>query len=98
MKNISIALAVLTFGLVLWSCQPQKKEAFVLTAPAGDRPTKIVKGGETVLPNGRIITPYGNTFTVAPHPFGLTLSHDGTVAVTANSGTSPLSISLFSGY
>jgi len=94
MKKLFIAFAVLAFGLILWSCQPQKKEAAVLTAPAGDRPTKIVKGGETVLPNGRLITPFGNTFTVAPHPFGLTLSHDGKVAVTANSGTSPLSISI----
>ncbi len=31
---------------------------------------------------------------MAPHPFGLTLSADGSVAVTANSGTSPISISI----
>ena len=31
---------------------------------------------------------------VAPHPYGLTLSPDGNTAVTANSGTSPLSITI----
>jgi YVTN family beta-propeller protein len=31
---------------------------------------------------------------VAPHPFGLALSGDGKTAVTANSGTQPLSISI----
>jgi YVTN family beta-propeller protein len=31
---------------------------------------------------------------VAPHPFGLALSSDGRIAVTANSGVSPLSISI----
>jgi len=47
-----------------------------------------------VIPNGRIITPYGKSVEVAPHPYGLTLSPDGTVAVTANSGTAPISISI----
>ncbi len=31
---------------------------------------------------------------MAPHPFGLAVSHDGTIAVTANSGINPLSISI----
>jgi YVTN family beta-propeller protein len=47
-----------------------------------------------VIPNGRFLTPYGKSVEVAPHPFGLTLSADGSVAVTANSGTSPISISI----
>lgn len=38
--------------------------------------------------------PPGNLRQVAPHPYGLTLSPDGTVAVTANSGVRPFSISI----
>lgn len=66
----------------------------VVSSPSGNLPTKIDKNGQTIIPNGRIIRPYGKTIDVAPHPFGLTLSHDGNVAVTANSGTSPISISI----
>lgn len=72
----------------------QKKEVWIATAPAGDRFVTIDKNGETVIPNGRILTPAGNCITVAPHPFGLTLSPDGNTAITANSGTSPLSITI----
>jgi YVTN family beta-propeller protein len=50
--------------------------------------------GATVIPNGRILTPTGKNYTVAPHPFGLALSNNGEFAVTANSGTNPLSISI----
>jgi WD40 repeat protein len=68
-----------------------------LAAPAGDRPTSIQRHGETVIPNGRIITPAGTSLTVAPHPYGLTISPDGKTVVTANSGVSPFSISVASG-
>jgi len=69
-----------------------------LSAPAGNRITKIDPTGKTVIPNGRFLTPYGSSITVAPHPFGLALSPDGTVAVTANSGTSPISISIIKNF
>jgi gluconolactonase len=45
-------------------------------APAGERPARIDPGGETVLPNGRVITPRGRQFFTAPHPYGLALSPD----------------------
>ena len=66
----------------------------VVSSPCGSLYTKINKSGTTVIPNGRLLTPFGISVEVAPHPYGLTLSADGTVAVTANSGTSPLSISI----
>lgn len=47
-----------------------------------------------MIPNGRLLTPSGKSFAVAPHPFGLALSGDGEIAVTANSGIQPLSISI----
>ena len=65
-----------------------------LQAPAGSRPVKIDPTGETVLPNGRLITPLGKHIKVAPHPYGLALSPDGKTLVTANSGTSPFSFSV----
>jgi YVTN family beta-propeller protein len=55
---------------------------------------EINKEAKTVLPNGRFITPAGKTHEVAPHPYGLILSPDGHIAVTSNSGTNPLSISI----
>lgn len=68
-----------------------------LRAPAGTRPTAIDPGGETVLPNGRLITPRGIQVKVAPHPYGLALSPDGKTLVTANSGTAPFSVSIVTG-
>ena len=67
---------------------------FIISAPAGDAYIKIDKSGKTVIPNGRIIAPIGKVHQVAPHPYGLTLSMDGSIAVTANSGTNPISISI----
>ena len=66
----------------------------VVSSPSGSLYTNISKTGKTIIPNGRFLTPYGKSVEVAPHPFGLTLSPDGTVAVTANSGTEPISISI----
>ncbi len=66
----------------------------VLSAPAGELYTRIDPDGVTVIPNGRLIRPIGRSVTVAPHPFGLILSRSGDLAITANSGTEPLSISI----
>ena len=84
--------------LCLFSCSTTKNGLVTLSAPAGNRITKIDPTGKTVIPNGRFLTPYGSSITVAPHPFGLALSPDGTVAVTANSGTSPISISIIKNF
>jgi YVTN family beta-propeller protein len=65
-----------------------------LRAPAAERPVKIDLSGQTILPNGRLITPLGRHVKVAPHPYGLALSPDGKTLVTANSGTHPFSASI----
>jgi len=67
---------------------------WIISAPSGNQFTKIDKEAETVIPNGRYVTPAGKSIMTAPHPYGLTLSPDGNIAVTANSGTSPLSITI----
>jgi YVTN family beta-propeller protein len=76
------------------SCAKQDDPVWLITAPAGRAPTAIDRAGTTVIPNGRLLTPAGRQITVAPHPYGLTLSPDGHVAVTANSGIRPFSLSI----
>jgi len=90
MKKFFIFIAAISLTL---TCKAQNQE-YVITPPAGNKFTHIDKKGETVIPNGRIITPAGKCYTVAPHPYGLAISNDGKIAVTANSGTSPLSITI----
>jgi len=87
------ALLLLLFFYSIFALMAQDNQ-FIISAPAGDKPTKININGATVIPNGRIITPTGKSFVVAPHPYGLVLSNDGDIAITANSGTNPISISI----
>jgi len=90
------SIFVFIFCLIISSSygQSTSSKLKVVSSPSGSLYTRINKKGKTVIPNGRFITPFGRSVEVAPHPFGLTLSVDGTVAVTANSGTSPISISI----
>jgi YVTN family beta-propeller protein len=74
--------------------QHARQVTLELQAPAGNRPVKIDLSGETILPNGRLITPLGRQIKVAPHPYGLALSPGGKTLVTANSGTHPFSASV----
>ena len=67
---------------------------YVISAPARDEYVIINKDGKTVIPNGRYVSPLGKTHKVAPHPFGLAISSDGNIAITANSGTNPISINI----
>lgn len=88
--SLNLIFVLFTLGAAAQVNQSLK----VVSSPAFDKYTRIDKAGITVIPNGRFIAPYGKTIEVAPHPYGLTLSADGSVAVTANSGTSPISISI----
>lgn len=88
--KIAFYLAML---MLLSSCAP-KNDPWIISSPSGEKYVTIDKTGETIIPNGRILTPVGKSIVVAPHPFGLTLSPDGNTAVTANSGTKPLSITI----
>ncbi len=94
MKHYKLLTLLLVAVLSLPECKNSKSDVIVLSAPAGKRFTRINTDGATVIPNGRFITPEGKCIMVAPHPFGLALSHDGGTAVTANSGVKPLSISI----
>jgi DNA-binding beta-propeller fold protein YncE len=95
-----ILIALLTYfgqaGLAQ-AQNPRHLSPFPLSAPAGNRPTRIDPSGQTILPSGRLITPLGRQVKVAPHPYGLTLSPDGKTLVTVNSGTKPFSVSILTG-
>jgi DNA-binding beta-propeller fold protein YncE len=98
MRVSGIRLAAFIFfvsGAIFFSgCQKRSEQVAELVAPAGNRPAQIVPRGETVLPNGRLVTPQGVEVNVAPHPYGLALSPDGKTLVTSNSGTWPFSASI----
>ena len=91
-------LIQLLLVLLITACSNQDhtndESLWVISAPAKDEFTKVDRNGKTVIPNGRYLTPAGKNIITAPHPYGLTVSPDGNVAVTANSGTSPLSITI----
>lgn len=70
------------------------QDNWIIEAPSDTLYTSVQINGTTVLPNGRLIRPYGHTFQVAPHPYGLAISADGQTIVTANSGIAPISISI----
>jgi len=93
---MKLKAAFFIFILILAnSCSENKNSSpWIISAPAGDRYVSIDFNGESIIPNGRIISPAGKSIVVAPHPYGLTISPDGNTAVTANSGTGPLSITI----
>jgi YVTN family beta-propeller protein len=90
MKKTLITILVATS---LMNAQ-SKYDPWVFSAPAKYEFTKIDLQGKTIIPNGRFITPPGKNIVTAPHPYGLALSSDGNIIVTANSGTEPLSITI----
>ena len=80
--------------LLLLAAQRDSQRNLELRAPAVNHLVKIDLSGQTILPNGRLITPLGHHVKVAPHPYGLALSPDGKTLVTANSGTHPFSVTI----
>ena len=64
-------------------------------APAGTKPAVRTEAGPgTILPGGRLLSPYGVQYTTGPGPFGLAISPDGLRVVTANSGPDYFSLSM----
>jgi len=94
MFKFKLSASLLVSSIILSGCVNHKNELVILSAPAGNSYTSINKDSITVIPNGRLLTPSGKSLVVAPHPFGLALSSNGEIAVTANSGIKPLSISI----
>ncbi len=55
-----------------------------LQVPGRDMWCTIDSMGESVIPSGRIVKPYGRFVRIAHDPFGLTLSPDGTLALSVH--------------
>ncbi len=64
-----------------------------LSAAGRSVPGKLPTG-ETLLPNGRLLTPTGTQTEVAPYPFALALTPDGTRVVAACTGADDQSLHL----
>ena len=81
-KFCVLAFAILTVGAAEYS------------TPAGPRPARRTEEGPgTVLPGGRLLSPYGIEYTTGPGPFGLMVSPDGSRVVTADGGPDRFSLS-----
>ena len=92
--NVALFGVLCCYPGIVTSQTTPTQDPWVITAPAGSDYTQHDPAKKLITPLGRILTPQGKQITTAPHPYGLTLSPDGKVAVTANSGTSPLSITI----
>lgn len=77
-------------GIGSWAINANAQD--LMRAPVGERYMERNPDGETILPNGRLITPLGRMFRVRPHPYGLTISPDGRWVVTVSSSGPQLSI------
>src|SRR5947209_6123801 len=63
--------------------------------PAGLRHARRTEDGSgSILPGGRLLSPYGRQFTTGPGPFGLAISPSGQRIVTSNGGLDRTSLSL----
>jgi len=71
-----------TFFLLI-SCSGNKT-VITLQVPGHDRYCEINQDGESIIPSGRIIKPYGDFIRIKPDPFGLALSPDGTIALAVH--------------
>ncbi len=67
----------------LASCTP-RRDVTTLQVPGLDRYCQINLTGESVIPSGRIVKPYGEFIRIAPDAFGLTLSPDGSLALAVH--------------
>ena len=97
-KPLPIYLPIFLSCFWLIQCTSPKSEEnyWISRAPAGSEYCTIQEDGKSILPNGRILTPRGKTLRIAPHPYGLVLSPDGGMAISANSGNRPFSLSFIS--
>jgi YVTN family beta-propeller protein len=96
---VVVLVAVASLGVLGASAPPgvggsSPADALYFEAPAGERYTSSSPDGVSVLPNGRLLTPAGRQIPTAPHPFGMSLSADGSVLVTVNGGVVPFSLTV----
>src|SRR6187551_754535 len=66
-RSSCLRISLLVLIVVLASCntkeEQEKTKIWAATAPAGSQYTHIDRQGTTVIPNGRLITPFGKQIT-----------------------------------
>jgi YVTN family beta-propeller protein len=62
--------------------------------PAGKQPVARRPGATTILPGGRVLTPLGKQYLTGPGPFGIAISRNGRVVVTADGGPNRYSLTV----
>lgn len=80
--------------LILYAAALVTAGAAEYRTPAGIRPAARRPGAESVLPGGRMIAPLGRQFLTGPGAYGLAVSPDGKLVVTANGGRGKFSLSV----
>jgi YVTN family beta-propeller protein len=63
-------------------------------APAGTRHAIQRTGGESILPGGRLLSPFGKFFKTGPGTFGVAVSPNGQTMVTADGGSRRFSLTV----
>lgn len=92
-------------SLFHWAAAPAVAAAFLLSlhgadyrTPADHRPARPTEEGQgTVLPGGRLLSPFGNQYATGPGPFGLAISPEGHRVITANGGAERFSLTVLEG-
>jgi YVTN family beta-propeller protein len=85
-----------TVSLLLLSLCALRGEEY--RTPAGTQPARRTEeGAGSILPGGRLLSPYGTEFTTGPGPFGLAISPGGGRVVTANGGPDRFSLTFLEG-
>ena len=79
---MKIILPVISIMLFL-SCD-NKQMVSTLQVPGINRYCEININGESVIPSGRLVKPFGEFVRIPPDPFGLALSPDGTLALSVH--------------
>jgi YVTN family beta-propeller protein len=84
----------LAAGGLLWTFPWFQLLAADYAAPAGVRSALRRPGGESILPGGRLVSSLGRQYVTGPGPFGLAISPDGDLVVSANGGPDRYSMTI----
>lgn len=88
MLSKRISISMIAIFILYFSNAQNNTSQYVTTlqVPGRNEYAKINQQGISVLPSGRFITPVGETIRITNDPFGMSISPDGTKAVTLHNG------------
>jgi len=83
---MKLILGFILFTSLSTNLFSQNKKVAILEVPGKDLYCSINEKGTSVLPSGRLLTPAGDLIRITHDPFGLSISPDGTKAVSLHNG------------